>query len=301
MLRQSHNYMLSSLILLLVITLGAWCFLTDLKLSFLRKDLHKRDLPQWVLQAPIAHRGLHHHPDVPENSLAAFQYAKESQFGIELDVHLTMDGKVVVFHDENLNRIGGVDQNISELTYEEILNIKLLKTDQKIPLLREVLALVDGKVPVFVEIKNSWGNVGPLELAVYQIIQDYQGPLAIISFNPPTLQWFKLHAPEIIRGQTASAFDDPEDQSLPLFKKLGMKFFLYNWLSQPDFLIYDLKTAPFNLSLSVLKRTKPVITYGVKNKADLIKAQLYSLNYMFDHVSEEIIKQQAIMIDLNRH
>ena len=106
----------------------------------------------FILKTPIAHRGLHN-VKAPENSLAAFRLAIEHGNVIELDVHMLADGKIVVFHDDNLKRMTGVDAVIKDKTFAELSKLWLKKSSQKIPLLTEVLDLVDGKVPIIIEIK----------------------------------------------------------------------------------------------------------------------------------------------------
>src|SRR5690554_5681004 len=112
---------------------------------------------KWLVQQPIAHRGFHDiEAGVPENSLLAARYA------IELDVLNTADNQVVVFHDYNLKRMTGLDRKVKDLTWEEVKDLKLLGTDQGIPLFTDFLAEIRGRVPLLIEVKNE-GSVGPLE------------------------------------------------------------------------------------------------------------------------------------------
>lgn len=104
----------------------------------------------------IAHRGLHDvNGGIVENSIESFKLAIDKKYIIELDVHISKDGEIVVFHDDNLNRVTGVNKKISEVTYDEIKKLKLKNTDSYIPTLQEILMLVDGKVPLLIEIKNN--------------------------------------------------------------------------------------------------------------------------------------------------
>ena len=118
----------------------------------------------WIVKTPIAHRG-YFGEDIPENSLAAFKQAIKHKLPIELDVTALADGTPVVFHDEKLARMTGHDGFISNSSLADIANLKLQGTKEKIPTFAEVLELVDGKVPLMIEIKN-FGKVGPLEKAV---------------------------------------------------------------------------------------------------------------------------------------
>ena len=113
----------------------------------------KKTKPTEVLLCDYAHRGLHKE-GVPENSLAAFEDACRAGFGIELDVQLSHDGEVMVFHDYTLIRMTGCDKKLCELDAKELMTLTLAGTDQTIPTLKQVLALVDGRVPLLVELKG---------------------------------------------------------------------------------------------------------------------------------------------------
>ena len=140
-------------------------------LDFLRKPL-------------IAHRGFFDNKKgIPENSMLAFQRAIDNDYTIELDVHILKDGKVIVFHDDNLKRMTGEDKLIKDCDYEEIEKLRLLGTNQKIPLFEEVLSLVDGKVALLIELKYDV-KVGRLEKELIKILKNYKGKYAVQSFSP---------------------------------------------------------------------------------------------------------------------
>lgn len=233
----------------------------------------------WITSRPIAHRGLHRGREIPENSLAAFEAAIAVHCPIELDVQLLADGHVAVFHDKDLERLTGQKGNIADQTLETLTKFYLFGTNQTIPSLAETLALINGQVPVLVEIKNE-GKVGPLESALYQTLKDYDGELAIQAFNPFSLQWFKKNAPNIIRGQLSGNF---RGESLPWYNKLLLSNLLMNWASGPHFIAYDLRALP-NLPTSIhhqLFKT-PLITWTVRSEAERDQALEVADNYIFD-------------------
>ena len=124
---------------------------------------------EWLIARPIAHRGVHDNDkDYPENSQAAFERAISSGFSIELDVRLLKDSEVVVFHDENLERMTKQHGRIKNCDSDQIRQIKLLDTQQTIPLLSDVLEAVAGQVPLLIEVKNEDHRVGPLERELWQ-------------------------------------------------------------------------------------------------------------------------------------
>lgn len=139
---------------------------------------------RFLTQNLIAHRGFFDHEQaIPENSFLAFMRAMEYHFIIELDVHLLKDSQIVVFHDDNLKRMTGLDKEIKNCTYEEIRKLKLLRTNEKIPLLKKVLNLVEGKVPLLIELKYDV-KTGLLEKELMQVLSQYKGKYAVQSFRP---------------------------------------------------------------------------------------------------------------------
>ena len=162
-------------------------------------------LPPGFLTRPFAHRALHG-PGVSENSLEAIEAAAEVGWGIEIDVQLTSDGAAVVFHDYVLGRLTDRPGAVRERTLEAMEAIPLLKGGA-IPSLADALAAVAGRVPVVVEVKDqssdmSATGIGPLERAVADAARDYDGPLAVMSFNPHAVAALRDHAPDLPRGLT---------------------------------------------------------------------------------------------------
>lgn len=184
-----------------------------------------------------AHRGLHG-DGAPENSLEAFRRAVEAGFGIELDVRQSADGTLYVFHDDSLSRMCGVDKKFIELHDSEIDTLRLSGSEHKIPQFDEVLALVDGKVPLLVELKGAIGDK-TLCPAVAPVLDAYKGPYCVESFNSFLIQWFKKNRPGVVRGQlyTYIKESNPGQTWLHLFGDSMMM----NTLSRPDFIAYNEK------------------------------------------------------------
>lgn len=184
-----------------------------------------------------AHRGLHDNAsDAPENSMAAFQKAVEAGYGIELDVQLTKDGVPVIFHDFTLERMCGVSGRVDELTYEQLQELSLLQTQEKIPALEQFLAMVDGRVPLIVELKVEW-----TDLALCPVVQDmlagYRGVYCIESFNPLALLWYRRHHKDVMRGQLSTNFKKEGEESNLLHFMLT--HLLLNCVTRPDFIAYN--------------------------------------------------------------
>ncbi|MGK7890136.1 MAG: glycerophosphodiester phosphodiesterase family protein [Leptolyngbyaceae cyanobacterium] len=233
----------------------------------------------WMLERAIAHRGLHSGVAVPENSMGAFAAALAHNHPIELDVQLLADGQVVVFHDTHLDRMTGQAGAIAHQTRDTLKPLRLLGTDEHIPCLSEVLALINGRVPLLIEIKNE-GKAGALEAAVLAVMSDYTGEFAIQSFNPYSLIWFKQHAPHIVRGQLSSNF---KEANLTWLLKVILGNMLLNWASAPHFIAYDLNALP-NLATTIANRIfkRPLLAWTVRSQADHQRALQYADNIIFD-------------------
>lgn len=162
-------------------------------------------LPAVFTTVPLAHRGLHDaSAGRPENSRAAITAAIDAGYGIEIDVQLSSDGIPMVFHDYQLERLAKDTGPIRQRSAADLSRVQLRGGSEGIPTLQEIVDLVAGRVPVLVEIKDQDGamgtNVGPLEDATAQILERYAGPVAVMSFNPHSVQQMAIHAPQIPRG-----------------------------------------------------------------------------------------------------
>ncbi len=182
-----------------------------------------------------AHRGLHN-DERAENSMSAFRAAVEAGYGIELDVRLSKDGRLVVFHDDTLERVCGREGRVIDFTAEELSAFKLRDTEDGIPLFSDVLALIDGKVPLLVEIKENPGDSTVSE-ATCEIMKGYNGDFIIESFNPLSLRVVKGRLPEIPRGILSHRYYEYEPFRKPLYFLL--QSLLLNFLCRPAFIAYD--------------------------------------------------------------
>ena len=184
-----------------------------------------------------AHRGLHDNKsDAPENSLAAVRNAVAHGYGIEFDVQLTRDRIPVVFHDETLKRMCGAEGNVRDYTYEELQAFPLLASDERIPLLADVLKAVDGKVPLIIEIKIH-ENADEVCARADALISAYKGAYCIESFDPRAVAWYKKNRPQVIRGQLSSDFNTAKHREL--FSETLVHHLLTNVIARPDFIAYN--------------------------------------------------------------
>jgi len=197
----------------------------------------------------FAHRGLFTKDQrVPENSLAAFRAAVEADYGVELDVQLTRDQQVVVFHDDDLKRACGIDARVDAYTFEELQQLSLFGTQEKIPLFTDVLNTINGRIPMIVELKSGgdWKTLCPKTL---ELLTAYKGDYCVESFHPMLVRWFYLHAPQILRGQLSEAARFSR-KGLPLYQAIMMSRLFTNILTHPQFIAYRVGPKCLSVRLS---------------------------------------------------
>ncbi|MFA9464919.1 MAG: glycerophosphodiester phosphodiesterase family protein [Velocimicrobium sp.] len=183
-----------------------------------------------------AHRGLYdNQKNAPENSMRAFELAIEKGYGIELDVQITKDFVPVVFHDTDLYRSCKIEGRLDDYTFEELMQVSLFKSNEKIPKFEQVLSFVDGRVPLIVEIKSEDSKKLGCQL-VYELLKNYKGVYCVESFNPFVIHWFKKNASKVLRGQLSSNYAMAGDKH---FLKKCVGYLVFNFLTKPDFIAYD--------------------------------------------------------------
>lgn len=228
--------------LLILLAAGLYFFLILPDTS--RQD-ECREFNKWE----YAHRGLFSREQgIPENSLEAFRRAVLAGYAIELDVQLTRDKQLIVFHDDNLKRMCGENYRVSDLNYQELLEYPLDGTEYKIPLFTDVLELVDGKVPLLIEIKLPHHQTTFICSVINDQLRTYKGAYCIESFNPLVLKWYRDNCPVAIRGQLSTKFS-PKDGFNALFRFMG-HYLMFNFLGRPDFISYhylEFKNPSFRL------------------------------------------------------
>lgn len=230
--------------------------------------------PDWLTSRPLAHRGLHHPGNLcPENSLAALAAALWAGFGAEIDVQLSADGEVMVFHDRHLLRLTGVRGRLADRHAEDIARLRLKGGRQTVPTLRQVLEEFSN-LPLLIELKMAEDGDNALAAAVADLLATHDGPAAVQSFDPELVGWFARNRPEIPRGLIAyqrRSFGHRvvEPRFLPEFLELA----------QPDFLAWDVHSLPV---ASRLTGNLPVLTWTVRSLRDRRRAAQHATNIIFE-------------------
>lgn len=250
---------MKTLLIIIVCLLGLYLFLIAPRM------IGRADRTQF-LNRHYAHRGLFDNKSpIPENSLAAFRKAVDAGYGIEFDVQLSKDDKLVVFHDAALKRMCGVEGNVWDYTLEELKQFRLLESDERIPTLEEALKVVGGKVPLIIEYKLDRVQTKVCELAD-RVLQKYQGAYCIESFHPLAVMWYRNNRPEILRGQLCEEHFRNEGYKSPVF--VVMSYLLPNVAARPDFVAYNFKHAG-NISRRLCRLMGGLsIAYTIKSEAE---------------------------------
>ena len=159
----------------------------------------------FILKKPIAHRGLHDENN-PENSISAFQAAIACGYPIEMDVRLSKDGKIVVFHDDSLDRVTGANLLVKDCSFEDLSVLRLAGSQERIPLFSDFLKEVNGQVPLLIELKNM-PSVNTKDFISFfcEELKDYKGEYAVQSFSPFYIREYKKLRPDIPAGILATA------------------------------------------------------------------------------------------------
>ena len=227
----------------------------------------------------FAHRGLHDIKNgIPENSISAFGESIKAGFGFEFDLHLTKDNNIVVMHDTSLKRTAGIDRLVTEMTTDELKKVTLLGSNEQVPFLSEVLELVDGQVPLLIELKTD-NNYAELCENCFKLLDKYEGDYLIESFDPRVLMWLKKHRKNVARGQLATG---------GATKSKVLNFFLGNLFSnviaRPHFIAYDKWNYKKLFSLKVLKSLFGTATYvwTIKDKNEFDEVEKHGSSSIFE-------------------
>ncbi len=272
-------YFLSA-VLLLIILLVIWLWMIAPRRS-------KRAELLSLAKYDYAHRGLHNNDKgIPENSLKAFRIAAKAGFGIELDLQLTKDKKVVVHHDADLKRSCGIDAKIADLNLGELSAYNLFGTDERIPTFEDALFAIGRRVPIIVEIKN-YQKANEICQLVMTILEEYSGEYCVESFDPFIVSWFKANAPHIVRGQLMDRLEKGKNglNALTAFVARNM---LTNFVTRPDFEAYNFEFR-HNPSLRLSRRALGMqeVSWTLKNPADCQTARAEGCICIFEGFEPE--------------
>ena len=270
--------------------IGFWgCVAGGAYLYSILPETKRKERMKPLEQQYIAHRGLFDNStNRPENSINAFAKAVEEGYGIELDVQLTADKELVVFHDESLLRMCGINKKLRECSYSELKKYKLGNSDESIPLFKDVLDVIDGKVPLIGEVMSD-GDWKATTKKMAVLMDNYEGYYCMESFHPFAVKWFRDNRPDVIRGQLSTNYWK-DNLNRKWYEKFALTNLLVNCISRPDFIAYNHKWKN-NLSYRICRRLFPVenVAWTIKNQEELEEAEKTFDVIMFDSFIPEKI------------
>ena len=223
----------------------------------------------WLREWTYAHRGLHG-PGVPENSIAAFAGAVERGMGIECDIQRSRDGVAMLVHDWELDRLTGVSGPLADHSAEELAQIAFLDSEHKLARLEDLLALVEGRVPLLIEIKSRRRyDVEKSCAAVRDALAGYSGPHAVMSFDPRVSRWFRRNAPGIVQGLVMRE-DDHGHTRTPFSRRIALA------VARPEFLAYHVAALPSAMVAGLREAGLPILTWTVSSPELLERARRHA-------------------------
>lgn len=234
----------------------------------------------WLATTSFAHRGLHGPVSGHvENSVSAFDAALQKGYGFELDVLLSKDEKAIVFHDQNLLRLTGIDAELCQLSAKEITKIKLSGSNDNIPTLGDTLTSVGHKASILVEIKGAQNKYKEIALAVLKGLKNHNGEIAVMSFYPEIISHFKSSDENVVRGLVATSINDGKMPNE--FFDLKYQINVIQKLNV-DFIAYDIRALPNQVTEYCRENDIPVLTWTVRSDGDRERASKYTDNIIFE-------------------
>ena len=240
------------------------------------------------LKRPIAHRGLHDEAKgIVENSASAVRTAMGAGLAVEVDLQCAADHMPIVFHDATLDRLTAETGPVAARDVEALSQIPLRNGSDCILSFPDLLALVEGRVPLILEVKSTWARDGKFERNIAGALAAYPGPVAVMSFDPYSLASFREAAPLLPRGLVADRFDDESHWShLSLWQRLAMRNLLSSAIARPNFIAYDIGALPALAPLVArLLFGLPLLTWTVRTKDERERALRYADAMIFEGIA----------------
>ena len=237
----------------------------------------------WLVARPIAHRGLHtKSKGIIENTAGAFEAAIKGNYAIECDVQLTADGEAIVFHDDDLDRLTEAKGPVKALTSRALQKVKLKSTSDRMQTLAELLEQVDGRATLVIELKSLWDGDDALAKRALQVLENYDGPYCLMSFDPDVISCLRALSPQTVRGIVADRTTDPNYNALPLAKRYSMRTFAHLAETQPHFVSYNWRELPFEPITEIRNAGHPVITWTLRSRKEASQALRYCDQVTFE-------------------
>jgi glycerophosphoryl diester phosphodiesterase len=232
---------------------------------------------------PIAHRGLHDiSKDVVENTASAFAAALARGYAIECDLQLTKDGEAVVFHDEHLDRLTEGRGMVKELTAAGMKQQVIRRSGDRVQTLAELLAQVNGVVPLVIELKSHWDGDTRLADRAVAVLKDYRGAYCLMSFDPEMVEAVRRLSPDTLRGIVAERAFDSYYDALPFARQRELRSFAHVARTRPDFVSFYMNELPWAPVTALRAEGMPVISWTIRSPAEAVQARRHSDQITFE-------------------
>ena len=238
----------------------------------------------WLVAKPIAHRGLHNEAiGLVENCQRSFEAAIAQGFSIECDIQLTADGQAVVFHDDEVDRVLGGTGKVKHFTVRELKATAFKQGKDKVQTLEELLEQVAGRTTLVIEIKSLWDDDFTLTDYAVNVLSFYNGPYALMSFDPDLIARVAATAPYTVRGITADRVIDPYYNPLPVAKRIAMQNFSHLPQTRPHFVSFDFSQLPFQPITEFREAGHPIITWTIRSTEQAAAARRWCDQITFEN------------------
>jgi len=249
----------------------------------------------WLTARPIAHRAFHDrtHGRI-ENTISAVTAAIEHDFSIEVDLQLTADEQVIVFHDDRLDRLTESSGRVDRLNLTALRAVSLRDTSDKILTLDELLEAVAGKVPLVLELKSRWTGDRRLERAVATKLAGYSGLVAVMSFDPGAMRAMRHLVPHLPRGLVADRFSAANWQGLSAFRRWTLRHLLASVYVMPEFIAFDVSALPATAPLLIRHVFGlPLLTWTVRAPGERETASRWAGQMIFEGFNPDQLRSGA--------
>lgn len=240
--------------------------------------------PDWLTARPVAHRGFHDRTKGRiENTISAVTAGVARGFAIEVDLQLTADEEVIVFHDDTLDRLAEASGRVDELPVAALRATRLRDCQERIPTLDEILEAVAGRAALFLELKSRWTGDRRLERAVVKTLAGYVGPVAVMSFDPMALREISRLVPHLPRGLVAGRFGSRDEHTVPRQYRLAYRYLLAASFVMPHFIAYDVRGLPASAPLMIRHAFGlPLLTWTVRTETERDTAKRWADQMIFE-------------------
>jgi len=240
--------------------------------------------PRWLIARPVAHRGLHDGKQTIENTPSAFAAAIAGGYAIECDLQISSDGEAMIHHDEALGRLTEGSGRLDAMTAAELKRVPFKSGSDRMVTLGELCDLVSGRSTLVIELKSRFDGDRRLVARAAEVLSRYQGPAAVMSFDPLQMVALREIASRMLLGIVGERYPDASRQQRAWIRARRDFVYTHRLLRmRPQFIAYgvsDLPSATTTLARKLLRL--PILAWTVRNAMEREKAGRYADQMIFE-------------------